>query len=83
MADRWLWEEAKAKLSGRGWRSRTCSTSTAAASISSSRTTRTRSRRSRCAHGTPVMANYWMHNGFLQVEGEKMTKSLGNFMTIQ
>jgi cysteinyl-tRNA synthetase len=37
---------------------------------------------SRCAHGTPVMANYWMHNGFLQVEGEKMSKSLGNFFTI-
>ncbi len=37
---------------------------------------------SRCAHGTPVMANYWMHNGFLQVEGEKMSKSLGNFVTI-
>ncbi len=27
---------------------------------------------SRCAFHTPVMANYWMHNGFLQVEGEKM-----------
>ena len=37
---------------------------------------------SRCAHGTPVMANVWMHNGFLQVEGEKMSKSLGNFFTI-
>jgi cysteinyl-tRNA synthetase len=37
---------------------------------------------SRCAHGTPAMANYWMHNGFLQVEGEKMSKSLGNFFTI-
>jgi cysteinyl-tRNA synthetase len=37
---------------------------------------------SRCAHGTPTMANYWMHNGFLQVEGEKMSKSLGNFLTI-
>ena len=37
---------------------------------------------SRCAHGTQVMANYWMHNGFLQVEGEKMSKSLGNFITI-
>ncbi|MFO1032761.1 MAG: cysteine--tRNA ligase [Hyphomicrobiales bacterium] len=37
---------------------------------------------SRCAHGTPVMANYWMHNGFLQVEGQKMSKSLGNFTTI-
>ncbi len=38
---------------------------------------------SRCAHGTPVMANVWMHNGFLQVEGEKMSKSTGNFFTIQ
>jgi len=38
---------------------------------------------SRCAHGTPVMANYWMHNGFLQVEGEKMSKSIGNFVTIR
>jgi cysteinyl-tRNA synthetase len=37
---------------------------------------------SRCAHGTPAMANVWMHNGFLQVEGEKMAKSLGNFVTI-
>src|ERR1700732_4938513 len=38
---------------------------------------------SRCAHGTSVMANYWMHNGFLQIEGEKMSKSLGNFVTIR
>jgi cysteinyl-tRNA synthetase len=36
----------------------------------------------RSAFHTPVMANYWMHNGFLQVEGEKMSKSLGNFVTI-
>ncbi len=28
------------------------------------------------------MANIWMHNGFLQVEGQKMSKSLGNFVTI-
>jgi cysteinyl-tRNA synthetase len=37
---------------------------------------------STCAHGTKVMANVWMHNGHLQVEGEKMSKSLGNFVTI-
>jgi cysteinyl-tRNA synthetase len=37
---------------------------------------------SRCAHGTSVMANYWMHNGFLLVEGAKMSKSDGNFVTI-
>ncbi|HEY5796413.1 MAG TPA: hypothetical protein VIU82_15500, partial [Bosea sp. (in: a-proteobacteria)] len=34
------------------------------------------------AAGSGRMANYWMHNGFLQVEGEKMSKSLGNFVTI-
>jgi len=38
---------------------------------------------SRCAHGTSAMANYWLHNGFLQVEGEKMSKSAGNFVTIR
>jgi cysteinyl-tRNA synthetase len=38
---------------------------------------------SRCAFHTPVMANYWMHNGFLQVEGDKMSKSTGNFVTIR
>ena len=37
---------------------------------------------SRCTFHTPAMANFWMHNGFLQVEGEKMSKSLGNFVTI-
>lgn len=37
---------------------------------------------SRCAHGTDKMASIWMHNGFLQVEGEKMSKSLGNFITV-
>lgn len=35
-----------------------------------------------CAFGMPRMANVWMHNGFLQVESEKMSKSLGNFFTI-
>jgi len=37
---------------------------------------------STCAHGTKIMANIWMHNGHLQVEGAKMSKSLGNFITI-
>lgn len=32
--------------------------------------------------GSQSMAQIWMHNGFLQVEGEKMSKSLGNFVTI-
>ncbi|MEP9378446.1 cysteine--tRNA ligase [Aquabacter sp. CN5-332] len=38
---------------------------------------------SRCAFGTNVMAQVWMHNGFLTLEGEKMSKSLGNFVTIR
>jgi len=36
-----------------------------------------------CAFHHDRMANVWMHNGFLQVEGEKMSKSLGNFVTIR
>ncbi len=36
-----------------------------------------------CAFGIERMASVWMHNGFLQVEGQKMSKSLGNFTTIR
>jgi cysteinyl-tRNA synthetase len=36
-----------------------------------------------CAFHEDRMANVWMHNGFLQVEGDKMSKSLGNFATIR
>lgn len=35
-----------------------------------------------CANNSERMANIWMHNGFLQVEGKKMSKSDGNFVTI-
>ncbi|MEM7422319.1 MAG: cysteine--tRNA ligase [Pseudomonadota bacterium] len=36
-----------------------------------------------CVHGTDRMANWWMHNEMLQVEGKKMSKSLGNFFTVK
>ena len=36
-----------------------------------------------CAHGTSQMAAFWIHNGYVTVEGEKMSKSLGNFTTVQ
>lgn len=36
-----------------------------------------------CAHGTERMARTWLHNGHLTVNGEKMSKSLGNFITVQ
>lgn len=35
------------------------------------------------AHGTAIMAKYWMHNGHLMVDGAKMSKSLGNFFTVR
>ncbi len=38
---------------------------------------------SESAHEGEPPAQIWMHNGFLQVEGEKMSKSLGNFLTIR
>src|SRR5262245_32944782 len=38
---------------------------------------------SRGGYGIAQIAKVWMHNGFLQVEGEKMSKSLGNFVTIR
>jgi len=38
---------------------------------------------STCAFHSDRMANIWMHNGFLQIESEKMSKSLGNFTTIR
>jgi cysteinyl-tRNA synthetase len=37
---------------------------------------------SECAYGSPL-ANYWLHNEFITVEGEKMSKSLGNTFTIE
>ncbi len=37
---------------------------------------------SRCAHGNDKMANFWMHNGYVTVDGEKMSKSAGNFITV-
>ncbi len=38
---------------------------------------------SKAVHGLDTFARYWMHNGILLVNGEKMSKSLGNFITIQ
>lgn len=38
---------------------------------------------STCAYGTERMARFWMHNGMLTVEGAKMSKSAGNFVTVR
>ena len=37
---------------------------------------------SQCAHDGAVLANCWVHNGMLTVDGQKMSKSLGNFVTV-
>ena len=34
------------------------------------------------AHNDTTFANYWMHNGYINIENEKMSKSLGNFITV-
>ncbi len=36
-----------------------------------------------CAHDGKAYVQYWMHNGYLNIDGEKMSKSLGNFRTVR
>jgi cysteinyl-tRNA synthetase len=36
----------------------------------------------RCADHVPALANYWVHNGFLTMDAEKMSKSLGNVLLV-
>lgn len=36
-----------------------------------------------CAHGGAPLANYWLHNGMVMIEGQKMSKSLGNFVVVR
>lgn len=38
---------------------------------------------SQCAHGGKQFVKYWMHNGYVNIDGEKMSKSLGNFKTVR
>jgi cysteinyl-tRNA synthetase len=82
MADKWLWTEALAKLSESG-RAHPHQFDIHGGGIDLLFPHHEDEiAQSRCAFHTPALANYWMHNGFLQVEGEKMSKSLGNFVTI-
>jgi cysteinyl-tRNA synthetase len=83
MAERWLWQEAKAKLSAAGQAKPHMFDIHGGGIDLVFPHHENEVAQSRCAHATPAMANVWMHNGFLQVEGEKMSKSLGNFVTIR
>jgi len=82
MADRWLWEEAKGKLAPAGLAQPHVFDIHGGGIDLVFPHHENEVAQSRCGHGSHVMANVWMHNGFLQVEGEKMSKSLGNFITI-
>jgi len=83
MSDKWLWQEAKAGLSEAG-RAHPHQFDIHGGGIDLVFPHHENEiAQSRCAFATPAMANYWLHNGFLQVEGEKMAKSLGNFVTIR
>lgn len=82
MSDKWLWQEVEASL-GEGGRAHPHQFDIHGGGIDLVFPHHENEiAQSRCAFGTPAMANYWLHNGFLQVEGEKMSKSLGNFVTI-
>ncbi len=82
MSDKWLWDEVKDRLSPEG-RAHPHEFDIHGGGIDLVFPHHENEiAQSRCAHGTPLMARYWLHNGFLQVEGEKMSKSLGNFVTI-
>ncbi|MGE0337542.1 MAG: DALR domain-containing protein, partial [Gammaproteobacteria bacterium] len=38
---------------------------------------------STCAHGGETFSRYWVHNGFVEIDNEKMSKSLGNVLLVQ
>ena len=82
MADRWLWEEARGKLSKEGLARPHMFDIHGGGIDLVFPHHENEVAQSRSANGTPIMAQVWMHNGFLQVEGEKMAKSLGNFVTV-
>jgi len=82
MADRWLWGEARSRL-GEAGLSRPHEFDIHGGGIDLVFPHHENEIAQSCAaFGRGRMASYWMHNGFLQVEGQKMSKSLGNFVTI-
>jgi cysteinyl-tRNA synthetase len=83
MADRWLWTDARSRLSERGLAHPHQFDIHGGGIDLVFPHHENEIAQTRCAFHTPAMANFWMHNGFLQVEGRKMAKSEGNFITIR
>ena len=83
MADKWLWSNVRSKLSKNG-RARPHQFDIHGGGVDLLFPHHENERAQSCsAFDTRQLAKIWMHNGFLQVEGEKMSKSLGNFVTIR
>jgi cysteinyl-tRNA synthetase len=83
MADKWLWEAAKKKLSPEALKYPHQFDIHGGGIDLVFPHHENELAQSCCAFHENRMANVWMHNGFLQVEGEKMSKSEGNFVTIR
>jgi cysteinyl-tRNA synthetase len=83
MADRWLWTDARSRLSEGGLAHPHQFDIHGGGIDLVFPHHENEIAQTRCAFHTPAMANFWMHNGFLQVEGRKMAKSEGNFITIR
>ncbi len=83
MADRFLWAEAKSRLSQNGLSHPHQFDIHGGGADLVFPHHENEIAQTRCAFHTPLMANFWVHNGFLQVEGRKMAKSEGNFVTIR
>ena len=83
MSDRWLWTQEQPRLSERGLAHPHQFDIHAGGIDLVFPHHENEIAQSRCAFHTPIMASFWMHNGFLQVEGRKMAKSEGNFITIR
>ena len=82
MADRYLWEEIKDRLSPKG-KARPHQFDIHGGGLDLIFPHHENEiAQSCCAFDTDHMASVWMHNGFLQIEGRKMSKSEGNFFTI-
>src|SRR5262249_32941222 len=83
MADKWLWSETRPALSNAGLaQEHRFDIHGGGVDLLFPNHENERAQSGR-AFNKVNMVRYWMHNGFLQIEGEKMAKSAGNFFTIR
>ncbi|CAN0094036.1 unnamed protein product, partial [Chrysoparadoxa australica] len=83
MADKLLWEDFKGKLSEEGRKHPHSFDIHGGGNDLTFPHHENEIAQSKCAHPEGGFANVWLHNEMLQVEGKKMSKSLGNFFTVR